>query len=159
MASAPPPSGTPIAASELNGSAVVHVSAGILTDGQRVLACQRAPGGSHPGKWEFPGGKRERGESDAECLGRELREELGIAAEVGAAVWRSVHRYAGRPPVEITFFHVPAYRGTLENRVFAEVRWMAVAELPTLDFLDADRSLIAALSDGSVTLAGSPDRG
>jgi 8-oxo-dGTP diphosphatase len=158
MASAPPPSGAPRAASDPDPAAVVHVSAGILTDGQRVLACQRAPGGSHPGKWEFPGGKRERGESDAACLRRELREELGIDAALGAAVWRSVHRYSGRPPVEITFFHVPAYRGTLQNRVFADVRWVAIAELHTLDFLDADRSLITALADGTVTLAESPTR-
>ena len=134
----------------------IHVSAGILMRDGRILVCQRRPDQPHPHKWEFPGGKREGGESMAECLRRELREELGIEAEVGAEVWRTVHTYPGRAPVALTFFAVPAYRGTLANHAFADLRWVAIAQLATLDFLDADRELIDRLARGQLTLPGGP---
>jgi len=127
-------------------SDLVHVSAGILVaDGGCVLACQRGAAQSHPLKWEFPGGKREADETMAECLRRELREELGIAAEVGAELWRSEHAYPGRPVVALVFFRVDRFHGTLRNLQFADIRWVPLAALGGLDFLAADRELIARL--------------
>jgi len=123
----------------------IYVSAGILVRNGRVLACQRGPQQSHPGKWEFPGGKREAGESDAACLRRELREELGIEATVGRELWRTRHEYPGRAAVELVFFRVDAFGGEPVNRIFAAMRWVALAELAQLDFLAADRELIARL--------------
>ena len=123
----------------------IHVSAGILTEDGRVLVCQRHPDQPHGNKWEFPGGKRESDETMEECLRRELREELGIEAEIGAEVWRTVHTYPGRVPVALTFFAVVAYRGDLQNRTFADVRWVETVRLAELDFLEADRELIERL--------------
>ena len=123
----------------------VRVSAGVLIRRGSVLACQRGPQSSHAGKWEFPGGKAEPGESAAQCLRRELEEELGIDATIGAEVWRTVHRYADRAPIGLTFFRVDAFRGEPVNRVFGDIRWVAVGELDRLDFLEADRELIARL--------------
>ena len=115
-----------------------------MRDG-KILACQRPLDQSHPGKWEFPGGKREPGETMAECLRRELREELGIEAEVGRELWQSEHTYPGRPTVALTFFRVDRFAGEPRNLVFAEIRWVALADLAGLDFLAADRELIAQL--------------
>ncbi len=126
-------------------SAPVDVSAGILVRDGQVLACQRPPDQSHPGKWEFPGGKREAGETMAECLRRELREELGIEAEVGRELWQSEHTYPGRPTVALTFFRVDRFDGEPRNVVFADIRWVDLADLAGLDFLAADRELIARL--------------
>ena len=131
-----------------------QVSAGILVRNGKVLACQRRADQSHPGKWEFPGGKREAGESIEECLRRELREELGIDAEVGPEVGRSVHVYNGREPVELFFFRVDAFRGEIDNRIFNEVRWVDAAQLVELDFLDADREIVARLASGAIATAG-----
>jgi 8-oxo-dGTP diphosphatase len=131
----------------------IHVSAGILTRDGRILACRRRPDQPHAGKWEFPGGKREVGESDAECLRRELREELGIEAEVGAELWRTEHRYPGRTTVALVFFAVPRYRGVIENHAFAEIRWVEPAQLAPLDFLAADRALIDRLVRGDVAIS------
>lgn len=123
----------------------VRVSAGIIVAGSRVLACQRRADQSHPLKWEFPGGKQEPGETAAACLRRELREELGIEAEVGAVAWRTEHRYPARAPVELAFFIVERFAGALRNVVFADVRWVSIDQLQRLDFLAADRELIARL--------------
>jgi 8-oxo-dGTP pyrophosphatase MutT (NUDIX family) len=81
----------------------------------------------------------------AECLRRELREELGIEAAIGAEVWRAEHTYPGRPPVRLVFFRVDEFAGELRNLVFADLRWVAPAALGSMDFLEADRELIARL--------------
>jgi 8-oxo-dGTP diphosphatase len=130
----------------------VEVAAGLLRRGTSFLACQRRSEQIHAGKWEFPGGKREPDESLGQCLRRELHEELGIEAEIGAEVWRTVHSYPDRAPIALVFLAVPAYRGNLENRVFAALRWVEVGELPRLDFLEADRELIARLASGQIQL-------
>jgi len=131
--------------------AAVEVAAAIIRQDHRVLACRRRADQPHPHKWEFPGGKREPGESIEECLRRELREELGIDAELGEVVWRTEHTYPGRAPVALVFFAVRGYRGAPVNRAFAEIRWVDVSELGRLDFLDADRELIDRLRSSATT--------
>jgi 8-oxo-dGTP diphosphatase len=130
----------------------VQVTAGVLTRAGSVLACQRAAGGHHPGKWEFPGGKVEPGETLEDGMRRELQEELGIDAEVGRVLWRTEHQYPGRGPFTLIFFAIPTYRGTIANLCFADIRWVAVKELSQFDFLEGDREFIAALQSGRLPL-------
>ena len=131
----------------------VAVSAGVLVSAGRVLVCQRRADQPHPAKWEFPGGKRDPGETMEDCLRRELREELDIEADVGAELWRTEFTYPGRPAVALTFFRVDAYRGAIANRVFADVRWAEIDELPHLDFLEADQAFIALLVQRDIRFA------
>ena len=70
------------------------VAIAIIARGGKVLICQRAEGGSFPGFWEFPGGKREPGETILACLVREIREELAIDVEPVAALTSVDHEYA-----------------------------------------------------------------
>jgi 8-oxo-dGTP diphosphatase len=135
---------------------MVEVAAAILTDGRHVLACQRAFDTAHPGKWEFPGGKREAGESLVQCLERELREELGIEARIGRQLWRTRHQYPGREPVELHFFLVRSACEMPLEHVFADVRWVALGELSRLDFLAADRPLVELLDRGAIALEERP---
>jgi 8-oxo-dGTP diphosphatase len=130
-----------------------QVTAGVIARGAAVLVCQRPAGGHHAGKWEFPGGKVEPGETLEEGMRRELQEELGVEAEVGPALWRTEHHYPGRSPFVLTFFAIPSYRGTIANHCFAEMRWTPIAELSALDFLEGDREFIAQLQLGRVSLA------
>jgi 8-oxo-dGTP diphosphatase len=132
--------------------ACIQVTAGVLVEDGRVLVCQRRPGGHHPGKWEFPGGKVEPGESLAQGLHRELQEELGIEARVGRRLWETRHQYPGRPPFVLTFFLIPSYRGALANRAFADLRWAALGQLGGLDFLEGDRGFVEAVDRGEVRL-------
>ncbi len=121
--------------------------AGILSRGDRVLACQRRGDGAFPYKWEFPGGKVEAGEDEAAALGRELREELDIAVESARKVFRHAHVYPDGTRVELAFFEVRAYGGEPRNRVFRRVAWVPAHELEGLDFLEADLPLIRELRD------------
>ncbi len=103
-----------------------------------------------PLKWEFPGGKIEEGEQPRDALRRELEEELGIEATIGKEVARIQHRYPNGGSIELRFFEVRKYQGEIENRIFREIRWATRQELPELDFLEADRSLVNDLAAGKL---------
>jgi 8-oxo-dGTP diphosphatase len=133
---------------------IVEVTAAVIVRDQTVLVCQRPAGGHHPGQWEFPGGKVETGETRAAGMRRELREELGIEAEIGAVLWRTEHQYPGRPPFALTFYAIQRYGGTIANRCFADMRWLPLTALGTLEFLEGDRAFIAQLEAGAIRLPG-----
>ena len=134
---------------------LIQVTAGVIAQRGRVLVCQRPAGGHHPGKWEFPGGKVEPGENLPDGMRRELQEELGIAAEIGTALWCSKYQYPGRAPFTLPFFAIRAYRGTVTNHCFADMRWVPVAALSALDFLEGDREFITRVQSGGVHLGES----
>jgi 8-oxo-dGTP diphosphatase len=125
------------------------VAALIVRDG-KVLACQRTRHQPMPLKWEFPGGKIEEGEQPRDAMRRELEEELGILANVGAEVARIVHEYPGGGAVELRFYEVRDYQGEIENRIFREIRWVKRKELGKLDFLEADLGLVKDLAAGKI---------
>ena len=125
---------------------MTRVAAGILRRAGKILACRRSASMRHPGKWEFPGGKVERGETVADCLRRELDEELGIAGEIGELVLTSIARYPNLEPIELSFFFVDRFAGEPERRDYDEIRWVAPSELAALDFLDGDREILDRLT-------------
>jgi 8-oxo-dGTP diphosphatase len=122
------------------------VAAIIERDGE-ILICQRRRGDSHALKWEFPGGKVERGESLQEALERELEEELAIQARIGPQLARSTHQYPGRAPMELIFFSVREFHGVPVNRAFEQFRWEKPARLPEYDFLEADAAILRTLAE------------
>lgn len=129
---------------------MLTVTAGILTDGDRVLVCQRRAGGRFPLKWEFPGGKVEDGETPEACLRRELREELAIEAEIGPEIYKTEHRYPNGFAVRLLFFQIPRYTGTPKNCAFEQIEWARPADLGQFDFLEADRALVDRITRGKV---------
>lgn len=127
------------------------VAALILRDTEtavEVLVCQRKPDQPMSLKWEFPGGKIEAGETAEEALVRELNEELGIDAVIGKRVSRVRHKYRNGGAIDLQFFVVREFVGALENRIFNDMRWSPLGELPQFDFLAADLGLIRDLSEG-----------
>ena len=78
------------------GTVVIEVSAGLIFRAGKLLITQRHADAHLGGLWEFPGGKRESGETFETCLARELREELGIEVEVGALFRRQFMRIQKR---------------------------------------------------------------
>jgi 8-oxo-dGTP diphosphatase len=119
-------------------------------DGVEVLICQRKPDQPMSLKWEFPGGKIEAGESSEDALARELNEELGITAVIGKRVARIRHKYRNGGTIDLQFFVVREFDGTLENRIFNDMRWAPLTALPGYDFLAADLGLIRDLSEGKL---------
>jgi 8-oxo-dGTP diphosphatase len=127
-----------------------QVVAALIVRGDEILCCQRTEHQALPLKWEFPGGKIEAGETPPQALRRELQEELGILAEIGAEVTQLVHTYANGNSVNLRFFAVRRFEKELQNRIFRDVRWVKRPELPALDFLDADKELVERLAMGEL---------
>lgn len=126
------------------------VAAGLLVRNGEVLICQRRPDQPMALQWEFPGGKIEPGESPEQALARELREELGIRATVGSRITRIRHNYRHGGAVDLQFFAVPRFEGELENRIFHQLKWVRLEDLPEYEFLAADRGLIKELAAGKL---------
>ncbi|HTC74311.1 MAG TPA: (deoxy)nucleoside triphosphate pyrophosphohydrolase [Edaphobacter sp.] len=118
--------------------------------GVEVLICQRKADQPMSLKWEFPGGKIEAGESSEDALARELDEELGIKAVIGQRVAQVRHKYRNGGSIDLQFFVVREFDGALENRIFNDMRWAPLTELPGYDFLAADLGLIRDLSEGKL---------
>jgi 8-oxo-dGTP diphosphatase len=138
------------AANGLRPGALRLVVAALMLRGDEVLICQRRADQPMALQWEFPGGKIEPGEGPEEALARELNEELGIEATIGQRVTHIRHNYRHGGAVDLQFFAVYEFRGEIENRIFKDVRWVRLEELPSYDFLVADRGLIKDLAQGKL---------
>jgi mutator protein MutT len=121
----------------------LHVVAALIRRRGKVLLDRRPPGGRHAGLWEFPGGKREPGETDEQALARELFEELGVESVVGAEVARTEHEGDG---VRLTLV---LYRAEISGEPSAKevdaVEWFEPAALAALPMPPADKPLIRAV--------------
>lgn len=123
----------------------IDVVAGLIVQNGRLLVCQRRETSLFPLKWEFPGGKVERGEPFEDALRRELKEELEIDIHDPVEIFNHRHLYPGASEVSLRFFRVTRFQGKVRNRVFQQIRWVRAAELAGLDFLAGDMPLIAKL--------------
>jgi 8-oxo-dGTP diphosphatase len=128
------------------------VAALIMHEG-KLLVCQRRRGSRFELQWEFPGGKREAGETLEIALARELQEELGVAATIGPEVHRLHCQYASTGvPFELVFFAANAPAEKIQNLEFEQIEWRELRLLPELNFLAADRDLVARLASGEIKL-------
>jgi len=124
---------------------VVEVVAALIQDDQGRYLITRRRGGSHlAGMWEFPGGKREPGESLEEALRRELIEELSATFSVGEKVETVRWQYPERTVV-LHFYRCRFESGTIEPLEQQAMEWVEPARLAELEFPPADRELIARL--------------
>ena len=137
-----------VALTNMNPPMRIRVVAGLIFRDDRILACQRHESGVFPLKWEFPGGKVKDGESEGDALRRELCEELGIVVHAAKPFFNCEHTYPAGPAVSLTFYHVTAYDGAVQNLVFQRVEWIDLTALDRLDFLEGDRPLIRQLIAG-----------
>jgi 8-oxo-dGTP diphosphatase len=130
--------------------ALRFVVAALILRADEVLICQRRPDQPMALQWEFPGGKIEQGEGPEIALARELQEELGIEATIGPRVTRIRHNYRHGGAVDLQFYTVREYKGELVNHIFNELRWAKLTDLPSYDFLPADRGLVRDLAAGKL---------
>jgi 8-oxo-dGTP diphosphatase len=124
--------------------------AGIALEGRKIFIARRIMKGDMGGKWEFPGGKVEEGESDEEALVREFDEEFGVAVNPGPFLGSASFEHRGIPRLLKAyriFFPGGASPG-LENlklREHTEWRWVAIDEIQSLDFAPSDLKLLPGL--------------
>lgn len=123
---------------------VVEVAAGLVYREGRYLIARRKTGVHLAGFWEFPGGKREPGETLEECLQRELFEELNIRIDVPIPFQIVRHQYPEKT-VELHFFRCGIESGQATAIDCAEIRWVWPHELADFEFPPADRLVIEAL--------------
>lgn len=127
------------------------VAAVIERSDRRLLIGQRRRSDTSALKWEFPGGKVERGETPEAALERELLEELGTTLRKCTPIGRVVHKYAETPEeLEIVFFAAAISEGQLTPRTFEKVEWVLPKELGEYDFLAANAGLVANLATGKI---------
>jgi 8-oxo-dGTP diphosphatase len=121
----------------------LRVVAAVVRRGDAILVTRRPDRPGRPGQWEFPGGKVEAGEGDADALAREIREELGCAVEVGRLLLRHVHRYPERE-VDLAFYACGMAADAQPSAIgVAELAWARIGTLGRYDFLEADRAVLA----------------
>jgi mutator protein MutT len=121
----------------------IVVTAAVIERDGRLLVTKRQRGVHLEGLWEFPGGKCDAGEDLRSCLARELKEELAVAARVGAEILTTTHAYDDRR-VELHFMSCELL-GNPTPEVGQQMLWVTRAELATLQFPPADVELIRLL--------------
>ena len=124
---------------------VIVVLAAVIERDGRFLVTRRLADTHLSGLWEFPGGKCEPGESHDECLRRELLEELGVSAHVNEELLVTEHAYSERT-VRLHFRRCEI-AGEPKPVLGQEMCWVSRSELKTLEYPEADRALIALLTD------------
>ena len=120
------------------------IAAAIIEKDGKILIAQRAKNDGLCGKWEFPGGKVKAGETLQDCLKRELREELGISAEVGD-YYCSSSFYHKDALFEMYMFKVPSFEGQIVLHEHSAIAWVSISELSNYDMPDPDLPVVKKL--------------
>ena len=124
---------------------IIHAAIAVIERRGRYLICQRRHDDSLGGYWEFPGGKRETGETWETCLRRELREELGVAVRAIRVYGRMRYRYPDGI-VSFRIFRCAIARGRPRPLDAQALRWISLARLGRYRFPPANRPLVKRLS-------------
>jgi 8-oxo-dGTP diphosphatase len=123
----------------------IHVVAGVLSDTRgRILLNRRTEDRDMGGLWEFPGGKREPGESSEQALVRELREELGIEAEVGGWIMDVPQIYPDKR-LRLEVRQISSWKGRPRGREGQAIAWVTPDKLSRYSMPPADLPVVAAL--------------
>lgn len=121
-----------------------QVTAAILEKDGNILIAKRRKGRTLGGKWEFPGGKIEPGETPQGCLRRELKEEFGIETEVGDFFCSSLFQYSFIW-IELLVYKVKYISGDFCVNEHDDAKWVNPDELNNYDFMDADKPVVRRL--------------
>lgn len=112
----------------------------IIKDG-RILVTQRGPESDHPFLWEFPGGKVKQGETNEECIIREIQEELELKIEIIQPMVPVQHNYKIKE-IELIPFLSSTSSEKLRLNEHVDFKWVKLNELYELPFSEADEKLI-----------------
>lgn len=122
----------------------LEVAIALIIEGGKVLVARRRPDVHVGGCWEFPGGKRQPGETWESCLLRELREELGVEAKI-IAPWTRIDYEYPEHTVTMRGFRCRIVDGTPKALSSQEVQWTPLAELRPSEFPPANQDSVRQL--------------
>ena len=127
---------------------MMEVVAALIRDGsgEKFLACQRPPHKARGLTWEFVGGKVEAGETLAEALVRECREELAVTLAVGEPLMDVVHEYPD-VTVHLTLLEATVAEGEPTALEHHDIRWITLEEAADYPFSPADREFLERLQE------------
>ncbi|MBI4766149.1 MAG: A/G-specific adenine glycosylase [Deltaproteobacteria bacterium] len=120
------------------------VTAAVIQNGKKILITQRPEKGLLGGLWEFPGGKKEAGESLEQCLKREIQEELNIEIRVGDRFMQVRHAYT-HFKITLHCFFCRKLKGRILPLGVKDFRWVYPDELEKFPFPRADQKVIEFL--------------
>lgn len=131
---------------QIETPARIHVAAAVIYRHGLMLAAQRPDEKPFGGFWELPGGKVEANETPEEALCRELAEELGINVREFEPLTVVEHLYRDTSFMAVLhFYKVSAFDGEPCGKENQNLRWIEPRDIPELDFLPADRAMLAQL--------------
>ncbi|SOE19815.1 8-oxo-dGTP diphosphatase [Spirosomataceae bacterium TFI 002] len=119
----------------------VIVTCAIIENENQVLVVQRSEYMKLPLKWEFPGGKIEKWETDEDCIKREIREELNLEIELIKKLTPAIYDYP-EVCIELIPFIAKQIGGQLKLNEHADFKYLTKAELLNLDWAEADVSIV-----------------
>ncbi|HVO39642.1 MAG TPA: 8-oxo-dGTP diphosphatase MutT [Spirochaetia bacterium] len=122
----------------------MKVTAAVITENGKILLARRKPGGAMGGRWEFPGGKIEPGETPEQSLERELREELAIQARIGEFLLSTSYEGDG-VSLELLVYRAERIRGEPVLIEHDEISWVRPRDLAGYDLADSDRKVVEEL--------------
>lgn len=122
----------------------VSVAAALIWQDGKFLICRRPPHKARGGLYEFVGGKVEPGETRAQALIRECREELDVTVEPGEIYMELVHEYPDMT-VDLTLISSRIVDGTPKLLEHTDIRWIAPSEIPLYSFCPADKEILEKL--------------
>ena len=119
----------------------IDVAAALIIENNTILVGKRSLSEKYAGKWEFPGGKVEQGETLEECLKREIQEELSCDIEVGDLFLVSVHDFGREDKKQYRFFSFlcSGMKGDVVLAAHDEIAWTPFERLLDVEFIDADK--------------------
>ena len=124
---------------------MVEVVAALIWDGDKFMICQRPANKARALLWEFVGGKVEPGETKAQALIRECKEELDIALSVGSIFMDVTHEYPDIT-VHLTLFNTVIADGTPKKLEHNDIKWITADEIPNYEFCPADKEILEKIA-------------
>ena len=125
----------------------IKAVAGLIFQKDKLLICQRSKLKDHPLKWEFPGGKVKKDETNEEALIREINEELSILITNFYELMNYNFNYKDlNKIVFIKFYLIQNFSGKIQKSVHSKLKWIEIKDIHEYDFLEGDYKIVDFIS-------------